>query len=209
MYSEAKTGTIPKTISSVFSGGNIELTDIALLAHHVLSLIFFMSASTSEQWTKLNFADCSLRSIGMISLLEHVIKTEGNVSTLEYVDLSGNDSSPWGVYCVIIRHCKGNSLTLCGDDGIKEHFSEITHSLEANPKLTSLKLCKIQNTGLFLFMNVLCKNTTLFTLDISQNNITDDEVVFFVSVLEVTIHFRALKWTRIMLLLLGQKDYLK
>jgi len=55
-YSEAKSDRIPKTVSSLFSGGNIDLTGIALLPHHVSSLIFFMSASKSEQWTILNLA---------------------------------------------------------------------------------------------------------------------------------------------------------
>ena len=40
---------------------------------------------------------------------------------LEYVDLSGNEPSPLDVYCAIIRHCCVNSLTLGGDEGIKEY----------------------------------------------------------------------------------------
>ena len=64
-----------------------------------------------------------------------------NILSLEHVDLSRNLSSPWGVYCALIRHCHLNNLTLCGINGIKEHFKEITDSLEINTTLQSLTLC--------------------------------------------------------------------
>ena len=67
---------------------------------------------------------------------------------LEYVDLSGNKSSPWGVYCVIIEHCCVNNFTLCGDEGMKEYTKEIIDNLQLNTVLQSLTLCKIGRTGL-------------------------------------------------------------
>ena len=77
----------------------------------------------------------------MNSLLKHVIKNDESTSTLEYVDLSRNESSPWGVYCVIIRHCCVSSLTLCGDEGIINYVKEITDSLQMNTSVQSLILC--------------------------------------------------------------------
>jgi len=92
---------------------------------------------------------CEISSASNIELLHKASLNDcnpdtENISALKYVDLSGNCSSPWGVYCAIIRNCQGNSLTLCGDNGIEENISEITNSLEANPKLTSLNLQKIK-----------------------------------------------------------------
>ena len=152
-YSEDKTSIIPETISSVFGGGNIKLNGIySITSTSYFITDFFVSASTEEQWKILNLTDCHLLSIRMNSLLEHVVKKEKNISTLEYVNLSENGSSPWGVYCVIIRHCYGNDLTLCGEDGLGDHVSEVRDSLEANSKLTSLKLQKVQSKNYYLRM---------------------------------------------------------
>ena len=141
-YMEAKSDAeMPKTISTIFTDGNITLNCITLLPHHILSLMYFMSSSSLYQWKILALSDCYLRDIGMNSLLEHVIKNDESTSTLEYVDLSGNKSSPWGVYCVIIRHCCVSSLTLCGDEGIINYVKEITDSLQMNTSVQSLILC--------------------------------------------------------------------
>ena len=167
-YIEAKSDAeMPKTISSIFTDGEIILDNITLYPHQISSLIFFMSSSSMQQWKMLKLGHCNLRDIGMNSLLEHVIKNDENISTLQYVDLSGNDSSPWGVYCVIIKHCSGNSLTLCGDEGMEKYVKEIADSLQANAKLQSLTLYKIGNTGVQTIGSVLDNNTTLRQLNIS------------------------------------------
>ena len=49
-------------------------------------------------------------------------------------------SSPWGVYCAIIRYCSVNSLTLCGDHGIEDYVNEIKEGLQMNTRLISLTL---------------------------------------------------------------------
>ena len=66
---------------------------------------------------KLDFSHNNIGVNGMNRLSECII----HATPLEYVDLSGNNSSPWNVYCVIIRHCCVNSLTLCGDEGMGEY----------------------------------------------------------------------------------------
>ena len=165
-YLEAKS-EIPKELSNIFTFGKIILNNISLLPHHILSLIFFMSTSSIKQWKSLEMDNCNLGDIGMNSLLEHVMKKDENLSTLEYVDLSGNKSSPWGVYCAIIRHCCVNSLTLCGDEGMKEYTREITDSLQINVTLQSLTLYKIGQIGFQSITDVLGNNTTLKELNMS------------------------------------------
>ena len=63
-----------------------------------------------------------------------------HTTSLEYIDLSENVSSPWKVYCAIIRHCHSNILTLCGDEGIQAHAKEIMDNLQRNTTLQSLTL---------------------------------------------------------------------
>ena len=165
-YVEAKSNAkMPKVISSVFGDGNIVLTGITLLPHHISSLFFFICSSSMQQWNTLILKECNLRDFGMNSLLYYVIDNSKNISTLEYVDLSGNDSSPWAIYCTIIKNCSTNNLTLCGDEGIKLFVKDITHSLQTNVTLKSLTLQRVtqsyktptftprkpQNTGKLFF----------------------------------------------------------
>ena len=50
-YMEAKSDAeMPKTISTIFTDGNITLNCITLLPHHILSLMYFMSSSSLYQW---------------------------------------------------------------------------------------------------------------------------------------------------------------
>ena len=169
-YMEAKSNVeMPKQISSIFTDGKIILTGVTLLSHHISSLIFFMSASSTQKWKVLRLDGCNLGDIGMNNLLEHVMKDDESMSTLEYVDLSENISSPWGVYCAIIRHCCVNSLTLCGDEEMNEYVREIADSLQANNTLCSLTLCRIGRIGAWSIKCILesVDNTTLSEINLS------------------------------------------
>ena len=137
-YLEAKENTeIPEVISSLFKDGKVIFSKVKLLPHNVTSLMSFICTKESIQWKTLELQQCEIGDIGM-SVLQQFISE--NTSTLEYVDLSNNNSSPWGVYCAIIRHCSVNSLTLCGGRGIEDYASEMKESLQMNTKLLSLTL---------------------------------------------------------------------
>ena len=156
-YVEASSNTeTSKAISFMFTGGEVMLNNITLLPYHVSSLVYFLSASSLQQWKVLKLNNCNLGDVGMNSLLEHFIK---NISTLEYVDLSGNNSSPWVVYCAIIKNCCVNSLTLSGDEGMKEYVEEISDSLQTNTTLQSLTVCKVRKISLKSIKNILVNNT--------------------------------------------------
>ena len=114
-----------------------------------------------QQWKILKLGNCNLGYIGISSLLEHFIKNDANMSTLEYIDLRGNHSSPWGVFCAIIRHCCVDSLTLCADEGMKEYVKELTDSLKANTILHSLTLCDIESTSVLEALRCLLVNSTV------------------------------------------------
>ena len=111
----------------------------------------------------LNLAHNNINFNGMNELSECV----RHVLPLEYVDLSENKSSPWHVYCAIIRCCCGNKLTLYGDEGMKEYAVEITDALRHNSTLESLTLCKIGRIGMGLIENILNNNTTLKEVNLS------------------------------------------
>ena len=175
-YMEAKSDQIPVEISSIFSSGDIKLSGVTLLPPNISSLSFFMSAS-NQQWRILDLGDCNLRSIGMNAVLDNVIKNEKNMSTLEYVDLSGNHSSPWSVYCAIVRHCCVNSLTLCGDDGMENYIEEITSNLNANKGIVSLSLNSIGKIGVQSIGKVLVGNKTLNMINLSWKKVKNKYIL--------------------------------
>ena len=177
-YMEAKVDTeIPKAVSSIFTNGNISLTGVTLLSHHITFLVFFMSTSSAhmQQWKSLELNNCNLQRTEMNNLLQGITNNTEKMSALEYVDLSFNRSSPWGVYCTIIKHGSVNSLTLYGDKGMNEYIKEITDSLQANKTLESITLLDIGKTGVESVRAVLMNNLTLKELHISWKRINDSK----------------------------------
>ena len=169
-YMEAKSNAeAPDVISDMFKNGSVIIDKEKLLPHHISSLMTFMSNS-SMQWKTLELKHCKITDVGMNVLEQFILE---KVSTLECIDLSHNESSPWGVYCAYIRHCSCNSLTLGGDYGMKEYVNEITESLQSNTKLQSLKLKNITKEGFKPIFEV----KALQKLDLSNSNLSDDGAV--------------------------------
>ena len=147
-YMEAKINTnITPVISLIFSGGSIDLSGITLLSYHITSLLSFMSTSSVRKWKRLELKNCNLHQSEMYNLVRHTISNNQKMSTLNYVDLSSNNSSPWGVYCAIISYSSVTSLSLGGDKGMKDYIKEITVSLQGNTSLQSLTLFNIGKIG--------------------------------------------------------------
>ena len=172
-YMEAKSSTeAPDVIFDMFKDGKVIINGVELLPHHISSLMIFMFNS-SMQWKTLELKQCNITDGGM-SILQQLISEK--LSTLKYVDLSNYNSSPWGVYCAIIRYCSVNSLTLCGDHGIEDYVNEIKEGLQMNTRLISLTLCNITNNGAITIAEAIQVNTTLQKLNIAISKISDDAV---------------------------------
>ena len=170
-YREDKSNVeIPGKISSMFKDGKVIISEVKLLPHHISSLMIFM-CNSSMQWKTLMLKQCKITDAGMNVLEQSVSEI---VSKLEYVDLSHNDSSPWGVYCAIIRQCSVNSLTLCGDYGMTEYVNSINESLQINTNLRSLKLENILKEGVKTIFMVIQTSKTLTQLNLSRNQLSDD-----------------------------------
>ena len=160
-YMEAKSNAeVPDVISSMFNYGKISIVSITLLPNHISSLTSFLSHS-SIQLKVLELENCHLGDIGMNILEQFIIDSVETTSSLEYVDLSGNDCSPWSVYCVIIRQCSLDSLTFCGDYGMEDHVANIQSSLQTNPGLHVLTLCNIRKVRQKSIKAILVSNQTL------------------------------------------------
>ena len=189
-YLEGKENTeIPEIISSMFKDGKVVFSHVKLLPHNITSLMSFICSKQSIQWKSLELQQCKIGDIGMNVLQQFISDT---TSRLEHVDLSDNSSSPWGVYCAIIRHCNVNSLTLCGGDGIDKYINELKEVLRTNTKLISLKLGNINDDGAVNIAEVIQMNTTMQTLDMSSNKISDDGAITITDGLESKISLKQL-----------------
>ena len=160
-YTEANSkAEVPDIIASMFKDGKVKITDITLLPNHISSLVSFLSHSTVNlKVLKIN--KCNYGDVGMNILEQYITDSKETTSTLEYVDLMGNNSSPWNVYCAVIKQCSVSNLTLCGDDGMEEFTVNMDNCLSVNTALQSLTLCEIGNTGLNTIKTLLANNKLL------------------------------------------------
>ena len=185
-YMEAKINTdMPPIISYIFSNGIIDLSGITLLSHHISSLLSFMSASSVQHWKSLELKSCNLHQTEMYNLVQHTINNKEKMSTLKYVDLSSNNSSSWGVYCAIIRYCSITSLSLGGDEGMKDYIEEIMDNLQASTSLHSLTLFSVGKIGVESIKIILMNNFTLKNLNLSwawQSNTKEYNTLFVANI---------------------------
>ena len=176
-YTEANSrAEVPNIIASMFKDGKIKITDITLLPNHVSSLVSFLSHSLITL-KELKIKNCNYGDIGMNILEQFITDSVDTTCTLEYVDLMGNNSSPWNLYCSVIKQCTVSSLTLCGDYGMDGLISNIENIFLTSITLQSLTLCEIGNVGLNI-IKILLINKKIFylkELNLSWRNVTTKE----------------------------------
>ena len=162
-YTEAKSNTeVPKVIATMFKDGNVVINNITLLPNHVSSLVSFLSHSKIKL-KNLKMRKCHLGDVGMCILKQFISDNRELMSTLNDVDLTENDSSPWSVYSAIIESCTCDCLTVSGDYGMEDYSKHIEESFQINTTLHSLTLCDIKKFGLQSVKNLLI-NGNLLTL---------------------------------------------
>ena len=119
---------------------------------------------------KLDLSSHGMNINGLIEIVKS-IENQWTMLSLEYFDVSKNKSSLWGVYCAIIRCCCTNSLTLCGDEGMKEYITEIADSLQANATLQSFTLLGVGKIGVESIKELLMNNVSLKELKASWERV--------------------------------------
>ena len=173
-YTEANNkAEVPDVIASMFKDGKVKITGITLLPNHISSLVSFLSLS-AVKLKVLKIKKCNYGDIGMNILEQYITDSKETTSTLEHVDLMGNNSPPWNVYCAVIKQCSVSNLTLCGDDGMEEFAVNMDNCLSVNTALQSLTLCEIGNTGLNTIKAFLINSKLLHLdeLNLSWKNIS-------------------------------------
>ena len=160
---------VPSIIASMFKNGKVKINDVTLLPNHISSLVSFLSHSLS-QLKILNLKNCNCGDIGMNNIEQYIADSKEETSMLEYVDLTGNNSSPWNVYCAVIKQCSVSHLTLCGDHGMEEFTKTIEDSLLTNTSLQLLTLREISNTGLSIIKMFLFHNKLFYFNELNISN---------------------------------------
>ena len=171
---------LPVAIAFMFKDGKINFNKTGLLSYHTSTLTSFMSRpSISVQWKTLELRNCKLDDAAMNILELFVVDNQDKVESFETVDLSENLSSPWSVYCAIIRYCKTNKLTLYADNEheFKHYINELKDSLESNSKLSVITLYGIVSTELPLMKEVLFGTTALNTLNLPMHQATNEILI--------------------------------
>ena len=146
-FMEAKSELVPKEISSIFHNNEINFHGVQLLPYHISSLTLYIS-KYSVQLQSLNLRDCHIGDIGM-NILEHFFTTNPDkASNIKHIDLFGNNSVLlWNVYCAIFG---------------QENLTKLNWSSLGGVKVDDI-------------IAVMDNNTTVQSLDISDNHFTEDE----------------------------------
>ena len=180
-YMEARSMVeLPVAISSIFKNDKINFNKISLLSYHVSSLTSFMSTpSISVRWKTLELKNCRLDDAAMNILELFIVDNPEKAASFETVDLSKNLSSPWNVYCAIIKYSDTNRLTVHGDTRyeFKYYINELKDSLESNSKLSVITLCGIKGSELPCIKEVLSCTTALNTLNLPVYQATDEILI--------------------------------
>ena len=171
-FMEAKSEKVPKEISNIFYNNEINFKGLRLLPHHISSLILYMS-KYSMQLEILNLRDCHIGDVGM-SILEHYFTAnKDKASSIKQIDLFGNNSVLlWNVHCAIFGHQKLTKLNWASLRGV--NVEEILTVMDKNTTVQSLNLSEncFNDNDAERIAEVLSNNTTLKELDFSKNKIT-------------------------------------
>ena len=171
-FMEAKSEKVPKEISNIFYNNEINFKGLRLLPHHISSLILYMS-KYSMQLKFLNLRDCHIGDVGM-SILEHYFAANPDkASSIKQIDLFGNNSVLlWNVHCAIFGHQKLTKLNWASLRGV--NVEEIVTVMDKNTTVQSLNLSDnyFNDNDAERIAEVLSNNTTLKELDFSKNKIT-------------------------------------
>ena len=191
---------IPKAITSIFSDGNINLSKVTLLPHHIMSLTVFMMRSTT-QWKSLNLNSCATGSNGMSILAKFFVDFKERVVTIKYINLRNNRlTSLWGTHLDQDHTDDVNSGILESVEDLDlslnllcdREISSISECLKINRTLCKLNLSnnKITDEGAKRLTEGIKVNVTLEELNLSENWISKEGVMRIVEACRInrTLH---------------------
>ena len=192
-FLEAKSNQIPANISSLFDN-KIKFYNMTIPPHTFCSLISFMYKTDKHtRYSTLEFDGCFLDNDQMTVLYEFVIKNPEKTSNLKYVNLDRNNTSPWKVFCAVIRQSLVHNLTLSGGHSFNDdHARELKKSLSVNLTLNSLTLItsnEIKLSELQSIIEVLVNaKTSLKELNVPWKSTTIEKLKDMKSILCIAAH---------------------
>ena len=182
--------TIPNAVTSMFSDGNVDLSGVHLLPHHVMSLIVFMTKS-STKWKSLNLERCLIDYKGISILATFFSDFNKELSSIQHVNLSNNmltslwetqidmDNSDSGIIVAMESPLLSvQSLDLSCNQFNDSESKKLFSAIKFNRSLRKLNFSQnyiISSIDITVAISECLKtNKVLQELDISKNNITDE-----------------------------------
>ena len=182
--------TIPNAVTSMFSDGNVDLSGVHLLPHHVMSLIIFMTKS-STKWKSLNLERCLIEYKGIGILATFFSDFNKELSSIQHVNLSNNMlTSLWETQIDMDNNDSGiivatespllsvQSLDLSCNQFNDSESKKLFSAIKFNRSLRKLNFSQnyiISSIDITVAISECLKtNKVLQELDISKNNISDE-----------------------------------
>ena len=149
---------INKAIATIFSDGNINLSKVTLLPHHIMSLIAFMMRSTT-QWKSLNLDSCSIGDNGMSNLAKFLNEFKERIITIKYINLRNNHLT---------------SLFLTQNTAIDQDYTVVFGGLLQSVEELDVSFNLLCDREISFISDCVKINSTLSKLNLSNNKITDE-----------------------------------
>ena len=171
-FMEAKATKEISNIFEIIINSEINFHELKILPHHISSLTLYIS-KYSIQLQSLNLRDCHIGDVGM-NILKHFFTVNPHKAlSIKYIDLFGNNSVLlWDVYCAIFGQNNLIKLNWSSLGGVS--VEEIVTVMNNNTTVQSLNISNndFSNDDAERIAEVLSNNTTLQELDFSNNDIT-------------------------------------
>ena len=149
---------ITKAKTTIFSDGNINLSKVTLLPHHIMSLTVFMMRSTT-QWKSLNLNSCSIGNNSMSILAKFLKEFKERVITIKYINLRNNYLT---------------SLCLTHDTAIDQDHTVVFGGLFQSVEELDVSINLLCDREISFISDCVKVNTTLQKLNLSNNRITNE-----------------------------------
>ena len=161
---------ITKAITTIFSDGNINLSKVTLLPHHIMSLTVFMMRSTT-QWKSLNLYSCSIGNNGMSILAKFLKEFKERVITIKYINLRNNYLT---------------SLCLTQDTAIDQDHTVVSGELFQSVEELDVSFNLLRDREISFISDCVKVNTTLHKLNLSNNRITNESAKTLAEAIDVS-----------------------
>ena len=162
--------------ADIFHQRIIDLYDIRLTVNNINCLLLFLRSSFNKEWVKLDLTNCYIGDKGLNALRHGFLHSNANINHLWLTNNNLTAKSSSLISEVTVKRMKG--LRVDDNDSVGEDKQFYAMLTDPSTVLEHLYMggTKLSSRPAIVLFTALSENSTLQSLDIADNAITDDAV---------------------------------